>query len=266
MEGKSIGVLLADKRQDYIAEILKKWGYLVYARSKGEEKLLLECQNIILPTPFALSEDRSCGFIYKMREGQMLFSSKIPKEVIKKLEEKKVKVFDFLEEEEIALQNAQITAEGIIAEAMMKYRGVIHKTSCLVLGYGKCGKAIAKRLRALGAKVTVCTNAKKEIYEAKREGFLVLCLEKLTLHKRCMGESQLIFHTIPVSVLSREYFSNCSKESIVFDIVSTRVEDKKWAMEYGIDYEIYPKIPEKYAPKAAAMIFAKYVERKICDR
>ncbi len=260
MEGKSIGILLGDKRQYYIGEIFKEWGYEVFTCHQREEKFLLKCKNIVLPTPFALSENRIFEFIYKMREGQMLFSSKIPRGVRQKLEKRAVRVFDFLEEEEIAVSNAHITAEGIIAAAMIKYRGTIRDSNCLVLGYGKCGKAIARKLKALGAKVTVCTIDEKEICKAREEGFFVISFEQVTSH---IKGQQLIFHTIPVLVMTRECFFTCDKEVLIFDIVSSRVKEAKWAMECGIDYEIYPKIPEKYAPKAAAMIFAKYIESQI---
>ncbi len=268
MEGKRIGILLGDKRQEYISEIFQKWGYSVFLcdgrqEKKSFEELLFGCQMIVLPTPFALSEDRIRQLILKMKRGQMLFSSKIPSSVRQELERKKVRVFDFLEEERIAKKNAQITAEGIIAEAMMKYKAAIYESNCLVLGYGKCGKAIARRLKALGARVTICTINEEEISQAKKEGFEVIYFEKLIFR---MKEQQLIFHTIPVPVIAKECFLLCDREVLIFDIVSTRVEEKIWAMEYGIDYQVYPKIPEKYAPKAAAMIFAEYMREQCMER
>lgn len=265
MEGNCIGVLLGDKRQKYISEIFQKWGYSVLLCDEKEgstsfEELLLRCGVIVVPTPFALSETRVRQLIFKMKRGQMLFSSKIPQSVSQELERKKVRVFDFLKEEKIAVRNAQIAAEGIVAEAMMKYKGAIYESNCLVLGYGKCGKAIARRLKALGARVTICTINEEEIRQAKKEGFAVVFFEKLIFH---MKEQQLIFHTIPVPVIAKECFLLCDREVLIFDIVSTRVEEKIWATEYGIDYQVYPKIPEKYAPKAAAMIFSEYMREKM---
>ncbi|MGN0465674.1 MAG: dipicolinate synthase subunit DpsA [Lachnospiraceae bacterium] len=265
MERKRIGVLLGDKRQQYIGQIFQKWGYSVLLYDEQQERncfeeFLLKCQTIVLPTPFALSENRIRTLICKMKRGQTLFSSKIPTSVKQELERKRVRVFDFLLEEEIAIQNAQIAAEGIIAEAMMKYRGAIYNTNCLVMGYGKCGKAIARRLQALDARVTICTIREEEIFQAREKGFLVISFENLIFH---MKEQQLIFHTIPVPVIRKECFLVCDREVLVFDIVSTRVEEKLWATECGINYEVYPKIPEKYAPKAVAMIFSKYIREQI---
>jgi len=265
MEGKCIGILLGDRRQQYIGQIFQKWGYSVFLCDNKQEKnsfeeLLLKCQIIVLPTPFALSEDRIRQLICKMKRGQMLFSSKIPNSVKQELERKRVKVFDFLQEEEIAIQNAQIAAEGIIAEAMVKYKGAIYQSNCLVMGYGKCGKAIARRLQALDARVTICTIKEEEICQAIEKGFSVISFEKLIFH---MKEQQLIFHTIPVPVIRKECFLVCDRDVLVFDIVSTRVEEKMWATECGINYQVYPKIPEKYAPKAAAMIFSKYIRERL---
>ena len=61
---------------------------------------------------------------------------------------------DLLQLPELAELNAIATAEGAVALAMKERSTTLFGTRCLVLGYGRCGSALCRRLAALGARVT----------------------------------------------------------------------------------------------------------------
>ena len=74
---------------------------------------------------------------------------------------------DFMEDTVVTEENAVATAEGTIAELVEKSPYNIDEAKVLVTGYGYCGKAIAKRLGALGARVTVLAR-RKEVRKRQR--------------------------------------------------------------------------------------------------
>ena len=62
---------------------------------------------------------------------------------------------DFFLKEELQLKNAVPTAEGALALAMNELPVTISGAKAAVLGYGRIGRILAAKLKALGAEVTV---------------------------------------------------------------------------------------------------------------
>ena len=65
-----------------------------------------------------------------------------------------IDTYDYYTREEFAVRNAGVTAEGAIAVAVKEYEGSLLGSSCLVVGYGRIGRALAQVLRAMGGSVT----------------------------------------------------------------------------------------------------------------
>ena len=68
---------------------------------------------------------------------------------------KGARLYDYAARDDFAVLNAVPTAEGAIACAMSAYEGTIAGSSCLVTGYGRIGKVLARLLKAVGSRVTV---------------------------------------------------------------------------------------------------------------
>ena len=58
---------------------------------------------------------------------------------------------DYYADEAVQVLNAAITAEGAIGEAIRTSDRTLWDSRVLILGYGRIGRALASRLRALGA-------------------------------------------------------------------------------------------------------------------
>jgi dipicolinate synthase subunit A len=70
-------------------------------------------------------------------------------------EHPQLRLRDYYNHEGVLLRNAAITAEGAVALAMERTERTLLGSRVLILGGGRIAQALALRLRALGAEVTV---------------------------------------------------------------------------------------------------------------
>ena len=107
-------------------------------------------------------------------------------------------LIDYCECEYFASENAELTAEA----AMTVYTGAsaasFKHAKALVAGFGRIGKALAFRMRAFGADVTVSARKIKDIELICAYG----CKPIETAAIR--GEYDVIFNTIPAPVFTRD--------------------------------------------------------------
>lgn len=315
-------VLGGDMRQAYLADILTKQGYQVakyllpeipcvqktqadletrivtnLLASIHEKEVFLDgiSQSSAVLAPIPITKDKktlnhmiknidlTLDEIYEsLMQGQTFFGGCIPKWFVERCEQKGCHCFDYMEDKPLAVRNAVATAEGVLAEAILKYPGNLHDTRCLVLGFGKCGRVIAEKLKGLSSKVTVCVRRDSDEAWAKALGYEAIyfdcdqkkignCSESQiksqsdddykTL-RECIGEFPLVFNTVPYVVLTRELLSKIKKDGMIFDIASAPGGvDYKVAARIGVVAECYPSLPGKYAPKASAEIMTEVIKR-----
>ena len=103
---------------------------------------------------------------------------------------------DYYDREDVLLRNAAITAEGAIALAMERREQTLLGSRALILGFGRIARALAPRLRALGAEVTVY--ARSEAQRALAECLGCRALESLP--EKPEGYS-ILFNTVPAPLL-----------------------------------------------------------------
>jgi dipicolinate synthase subunit A len=158
-------------------------------------------------------------------------------------------------------ENAVATAEGTIAELVEKSPYNIDEAKVLVTGYGYCGKAIAKRLGALGARVTVLARRKEARKEAKGDGFYAV--DFAFGPEEAMGAAMVV-NTVPALVVTEKIIRELPRDAYIVDIASGEGgTDFACAREYGIHADHVLGIPGKYAPKESAYILERSVERFI---
>ncbi len=105
---------------------------------------------------------------------------------------------DYYQNEAVLLRNAAITAEGAIALAMERTERTLLGSRILILGGGRISLALAPRLRALGAEVTVY--ARRPEQRALAEG---LGCRTLPLLPEEPEGYHILFNTVPAPLLAR---------------------------------------------------------------
>lgn len=195
-----------------------------------------------------------------IRKCHTIFGGVIPEAFREECAERGIVCYDFMKDEGIAIFNAVATAEGAILEAMLHKQTNIHGSKSLVLGYGRCGKVLAEKLKGLSAMVTVCGNNQTELALAEAMGMETLPLKEL---KACLAEFEYIYNTVPALILNEELLEQVEKDALIVDIASGKG---------GIDYKAADKmqirtlhclgLPGKYAGQVSAKRLAEYVADK----
>ena len=70
---------------------------------------------------------------------------------------------DYLEDERVAMKNTLAAAEGILAEAIIRSPRNLFGSTCLVLGYGRCGRTLVSYLKGISCHVLVYEKQEKKL-------------------------------------------------------------------------------------------------------
>lgn len=160
------------------------------------------------------------------------------------------KIIDVMELEELAILNSIPTAEGAIQIAMQKSKITIHNSCCLVMGFGRIGKILAKMLNGLGANVFCEARKKKDIAYIKSYGYNAIELSKLNDY---LNKFDFIFNTIPYIILNKDNLNFVNKECFIIDLASKPGGiDFDYANKLNLQTEWALALPGKVAPKTAA--------------
>lgn len=173
----------------------------------------------------------------------------------------KVRCTDLLEIAEFVQQNAVLTAEGAISAAMQSTAGALTGSRCMVVGYGRIGRALAEMLRGLGAQVTVAARRPEVRLEAQAAGAEVCDTREKTLAE-AVALADYVFSTPPTLLLTENVLKGVRQGVPVIDLASP---------PYGVDLDAAKKlgvhawresgVPGRYCPGAAADRMEAAVER-----
>lgn len=281
-EKYDIAIIGGDLRQVYMANEFAQKGYKTIAYGIKDEKLsdliksaesmeeaLEDSLAIICPVPLSKNKTdiTSIGdfngmeiskLLMNLKSGSTLFGGNIPKEVQKCCKEKSIACYDLMAQNDIAIKNAIATAEGAILEAISKSPITLHQSGCLVLGFGRCAKILAKKLYALDASVTIAARNKDQRAEAEAYGYYALPLD---MFEQTLPDYDFIFNTIPALVLPRSALKITQPDVTIIDIASSPGGvDFAAAEAMKINASLCPSLPGRYAPKTSGEILYKAIE------
>lgn len=288
---KNIGIIACDLRQVYMAKYLMNKSFnitlicsenlshskefkesihsIIRAGNSANLKIIYEIEEIIklsqvivTPVPFnKISEFIvTPKFITLLKERDdassiLLYSGYIDSEAQILLDKAKIKYIDYFKSDKLAIFNSIATAEGIIAEAIISKNTNLHGSKAIILGYGKCGKTLADKLKGLNVNVSICARREEELALANSLGFKTINLHNLIME---IKNYEYIFNTIPYMILNEEVLKKVSMNSIILDIASTPGGvDKNAANRYNICVKHSLGIPGKYSPESSGIAIAK---------
>lgn len=217
---------------------------------------------IIGPVPFTkdktyLTSDSSLGILVEdvlnlLRPDQILYAGAISKQLMDKSKELGLKFIDIMKFEPVSLLNAIATAEGAICEAIRHSIINIQGSNILVLGFGRCGQILAKKLAALDGNVTVSIRKEESMSLALAYGYESFLLKDL---KDQISNYHFIFNTIPAMVLTQDILKQVPEETAIIDIASAPGGvDFNYTNDHCYNAGLYLGLPGKMSPKSSAKI------------
>ena len=175
-------------------------------------------------------------------------------------------VFDYLSDDDVAERNAIATAEGAICDAESLSDVNIDGSLCLVTGFGKCAKALAKRLVAWGADVIIMARRPKQRNDAALCGYKVMSFEDIPIYGHVLAEVDFCFNTVPAKVVCEDILSLFGSGAVVVDIASMPGGvDFEYCKERDIPYKHSLSIPGKLSPKTSGIILADAAIKVVSD-
>lgn len=256
---KSILICGGDKRQKYMYRYMVEKGLNVstFALDENEGNVIDDIKKydvLILPVPVT-KDGVHLNASYEVKLNDILSVLDKSQIVLGGLYDG-MGIIDYYKDESFQMQNAVPTAEGAMQVAMENTDITINQSNCAVLGYGRIGKIMAKMLKNLGAKVTVCARNPKDIALAK-----VFGLETMNInHLENMRDFDIIFNTVPKTVVDSVVLGKTKKDVLLIELASK---------PYGIDIEAAEKLgknviiasglPGKVAPKTAGKILCDVI-------
>lgn len=267
-------IIGGDDRLSYMAKNLSDMNFSVitykttpkinYQKIKQATSIkdaVITSKNIICPIPLTrdgksiTNKLKNCNLPMlelqnNLNSNQNFFAGCIPKEFVKFTNEKNIFIYDYMKNNSFSIYNSIATAEAAIAEAILNNQINMHSSNCLVLGFGKCGKLIAHKLKNLCKTVTICARNENDRTFANAYGYEFFNLNKL---KTNINNFEYIFNTIPAMILNKEVVDNISKNSFILDITPVGT-DITACKEKSINAKISLAIPGKFKSKSSAEV------------
>lgn len=290
MKQIKLAVLGGDKRQLSVAKELLIQGYMTEIwgidRTMCSSYGLVSCENwgqvidgcsvLILPLPASadglrvncplLSEGSSVKvskILDLIPTDTLVLGGKISPMLKNILTEKGFHFVDYSLREELQIKNAVPTAEGAIALAMNELSITIAEAKAAVVGYGRIGKILSSKLKALGADITVLARKTTDIALAETSGFHTIRLEispQFNSLKELTTGYDVIFNTVPSWLFDENIVKTMNKSTLVIDLASAPGGiDIRAAKENGIKVIWALSLPGKCAPKTAGKIVAQTI-------
>lgn len=268
-------ILGGDERSIRLAYLLEEDGFKLKAFGFHEdymdksilvdnlEKALKDSSIVIGPIPLThdkvflntplYTDNLLLEDIFKnMKANQIFLAGKLTDEIYHMAKSYNIKAIDLMDREEMSVLNGIPTAEGAIQVAMEQMDIVLHGANALVLGFGRMGKILSKKLKGLDANVYVAARKFKDLAWIESYGYTPVNLTEL---KDYLSNMDVIFNTIPSMILDEEMLKCINEDTLIVDIASVPggVDFEK-AKELNLKAVWALGLPGKVAPKTAAMI------------
>ena len=273
-------VIGGDRRSAALAELLHADGHRVrtFALERaalspeiGRESCLQGCvygaDCVLLPCPAEmggclaapLSEESipMPRLLEGLWPGQLLLGGRFSDETVTAALKGKLRTADLLRRPEVAVGNAALTAEGALCRLMEHSDRALWRSRVLVLGWGRIGSILTRRLQGLGALVSVAARGRRDRAMAEALGCRAFAYEEL---EHCLGDMDFIVNTVPARVLTEGMLCLIRPDALLLELASPPGGfDRELARNIGLQVLSAPGLPGETAPRSAAELLKKAV-------
>ena len=171
---------------------------------------------------------------------------------------------DYYAREELVVLNALATAEGALSLLLRNSPITIWESQILVIGFGRIGRMLAERLRALGARVTVSARKPGDLAHIRAIG--CQALDTRTLGNG-LDSFDTVINTVPAPVLGEKRLMRLKSGVLCIDLASRPGGiDMQAAKDMGVNVLWALGLPAETAPVTAGSIIRETVFNIIAER
>lgn len=260
----TVSVIGGDKRSEILAELLTESGYdTIYAEDNDTIRSALNRRCIVLPLPVT-RDGRTLNsqavndtvllvdIINNIHPHSRILCGGLSEALKTDIENTGARAVDYYNREQVLLDNAYLTAEGVLKLLIENTDTAVIDKKILIIGSGRCGKATALLLKKIGCDVTVASR------KAGLVGFDLLNRIKIKNTadiSQYIADFDVVINTAPVLVLDREVLSATRNDTLILELATAHAGvDANVATELGIKTVYAPALPGKYSPTSAAKI------------
>lgn len=179
---------------------------------------------------------------------------------------KKLKFYEYMADDATAYKNSVATAEGVIAETIIRSDININGSNCLITGYGRCARIIADRFKALNSNVTIIERTGHKRAQARAYGYNAIDFnpDNSSDYYNDFNKYDYVINTVPQMVVDKHMLERFNRNVTIIDIASK---------PGGVDYDYCKKnninavnalgLPGKYSPKTSAWILYEVISDKL---
>jgi dipicolinate synthase subunit A len=260
-------VVGGDERQIRLTRLLLQDGHKVYTWGIGQnslksiEEAVAKAECVIWPLPLLTK----AGMLNvadgsylpdvvtdSMRNDQIGIGGRIPPWLIEQASENGLTLVDYVKREDFAIANAVPSAEGAVQLAMEQTEHTIHGSDCLIIGFGRIGKVLARMMSCLGANVTVSARKTEDFCWSDAFGYKTADTRDL---ENVLNSFDIVFNTVPHMVLTDARLARVKPGALIVDLASNPGGvDFEAAKKRGINCRWALALPGRVAPESAAAI------------
>lgn len=181
---------------------------------------------------------------------KILIAGSIAPNVYDMANDEYIEIIDIMKREELAVLNTISTAEGAIEIAIANTNKILHGSNVLILGFGRIGKVLARKLAGLSAKVTCAARKDEDLAWIKAYGHMAT---NINLLGENLSQYDIILNTVPHLILNQELLNYVKEDCLLIDLASNPGGiDKRTAKNRQLKLIWALALPGKVAPITTA--------------
>ncbi|MDR3185935.1 MAG: hypothetical protein LBU04_03905 [Christensenellaceae bacterium] len=194
-------------------------------------------------------------------KGSMFFSSTLKHVTGDTIKEFKLTHYDYFANEELAVRNAGLTAEGMLALLIENTQASIKDLKILILGYGRVGKASAQILHDNHCFFSVVNRNSIASAEATLIANRSYSFENMP---NIIRDYDVIINSVPAVILNSEILHEIKDDTLILDLASlpggvdmSQLENRNIKVIHALG------LPGKFSPLKAAKLIKKVITDKL---
>ena len=273
----NFAIIGGDLRAVKLASILAEAGNIIYTYGLEKAEELKNNHNVIMcdklnkaikddvevvigPIPFSSNGEKintpfsdnkiSIRELMHSLNAKILIAGSIAPNVYDMANDEYIEIIDIMKREELAVLNTISTAEGAIEIAIANTNKILHGSNVLILGFGRIGKVLARKLAGLSAKVTCAARKDEDLAWIKAYGHMAT---NINLLGENLSQYDIILNTVPHLILNQELLNYVKEDCLLIDLASNPGGiDKRTAKNRQLKLIWALALPGKVAPITTA--------------